>query len=73
MINSNAVDFSERHSKEVISFFWRSVYIPLCSAHSKNEFVFVWQNEEWSFDELLLTGMFVSWHKVVTIDHDKQG
>ena len=26
-INSNAVDFSERHSKEVISFFWRSVYL----------------------------------------------
>ena len=28
MINSDAVDFSERRPEEVISFFWRSVYIP---------------------------------------------
>ena len=27
MINFDAVDFSECHSEEVISFFWRSVYI----------------------------------------------
>ena len=27
MINFDAVDFSERHSEEVIGFFWRSVYI----------------------------------------------
>ena len=27
MINFDAVDFSERHPEEVISFFWRSVYI----------------------------------------------
>ena len=27
MINFDAVDFSERRSEEVISFFWRSVYI----------------------------------------------
>ena len=26
MINFDMVDFSERHSEEVISFFWRSVY-----------------------------------------------
>ena len=26
MINFNAVDLSESNSKEVISFFWRSVY-----------------------------------------------
>ena len=26
MINFDAVDFSERRSEEVISFFWRSVY-----------------------------------------------
>ena len=27
MINFDAVEFSERRSEEVISFFWRSVYI----------------------------------------------
>ena len=27
MINFDAVDFSERRSEEVISFFWRSVYL----------------------------------------------
>ena len=27
MINCDAVDFSERRPEEVISFFWRSVYI----------------------------------------------
>ena len=27
MINFDAVDFSERHPEEVISFFWRSVYM----------------------------------------------
>ena len=27
MINFGAVDFSERRHEEVISFFWRSVYI----------------------------------------------
>ena len=26
MINFDGVDFSECHSEEVISFFWRSVY-----------------------------------------------
>ena len=29
MINFDAVDFSERRSEEVISFFWRSVYAGL--------------------------------------------
>ena len=29
MINFDAVDFSERHPEEVISFFWRSVYIKM--------------------------------------------
>ena len=28
MINFDIVDFSERRPEEVISFFWRSVYIP---------------------------------------------
>ena len=27
MINFDAVDFSEHRSEEVISFFWRSVYL----------------------------------------------
>ena len=27
MIHAGALDFSECHSKEVISFFWRSVYM----------------------------------------------
>ena len=27
MIRVDALDFSEWHSKEVISFFWRSVYL----------------------------------------------
>ena len=27
MINFDAVDFSERRPEEVISFFWRSVYV----------------------------------------------
>ena len=26
MCNFDAIDFSERRSEEVISFFWRSVY-----------------------------------------------
>ena len=30
MINFDAVDFSECRSEEVISFFWRSVYIEFC-------------------------------------------
>ena len=29
MLNFDAMDFSERRSEEVISFFWRSVYFPL--------------------------------------------
>ena len=29
MINFDSVDFSERRPEEVISFFWRSVYIIL--------------------------------------------
>ena len=33
MINSDAVDFSERRPEEVISFFWRSVYIHNSHAH----------------------------------------
>ena len=37
MINFDAVDFSEHRSEEVISFFWRSVYIPL---HQTSEKVF---------------------------------
>ena len=28
MTDFDAVDFSERRSEEVISFFWRSVYLP---------------------------------------------
>ena len=31
MINFDAVDFSECRSEEVISFFWRSVYLQLQS------------------------------------------
>ena len=27
MINFESVDFSEHHPEEVVSFFWRSVYI----------------------------------------------
>ena len=27
MINFDSVDFSGRHPEEVISFFWRSVYV----------------------------------------------
>ena len=27
MIEFDALDFSERHSEEVIGFFWRSVYM----------------------------------------------
>ena len=34
MIHFDAVDFSEWHSNEVISFFWRSVYIELSDVHS---------------------------------------
>ena len=33
MINFDAVDFSERRSEEVISFFWRSVYMYLCRGY----------------------------------------
>ena len=31
MTNIDVVDFSERRPEEVISFFWRSVYIELWS------------------------------------------
>ena len=31
MITFDAVDFSERRPEEVISFFWRSVYMTLIS------------------------------------------
>ena len=32
MINFDAVDFySERHSEEVISLFWRPVYYEICA------------------------------------------
>ena len=30
IINFDSVDFSGRHPEEVISFFWRSVYVMLC-------------------------------------------
>ena len=30
MIHVDALDFSGWHSEEVISFFWRSVYLPQC-------------------------------------------
>ena len=33
MNHFDAVDFSECHSEEVISFFWRSVYMCLCLYH----------------------------------------
>ena len=33
MINSDAVDFSERRYEEVISFFWRSVYVEMNRLH----------------------------------------
>ena len=34
MINFDAVDFSERRPEEVISFFWRSVYMIILSGFS---------------------------------------
>ena len=34
MIHVDALDFSECHSEEVISFFWRSVYISQRQAES---------------------------------------
>ena len=37
MTNFDAVDFSQRCPEEVISFFWRSVYI-----HPKAQFHFFW-------------------------------
>ena len=36
MINFKGVDFSERRSEEVISFFWRSVYFHKFSYWGKN-------------------------------------
>ena len=35
MTNFDAVDFSERRSEEVISFFWRSVYLGLLYSASQ--------------------------------------
>ena len=39
MINFDAVDFSERRSEEVISFFWRSVYINHSKGVRNSEFI----------------------------------
>ena len=38
MINFEAVDFSERRPEEVISFFWRSVYIAYILYNRSNKF-----------------------------------
>ena len=37
MINFDAVNFSERRSEEVISFFWRSVYVMIPFVPLKSE------------------------------------
>ena len=40
MINSDAVDFSERRPEEVISFFWRSVYFHVGKSTNRLEVSF---------------------------------
>ena len=50
MSNFDAVDFSERRSEEVISFFWRSVYIYIYIY----SFIHLWEiivKENWSVAE----------------------
>ena len=42
IINFDAVDFTERRPDEVISFFWRSVYIIYTTIKTKDVCVFVW-------------------------------
>ena len=39
MINFDAVDFSERRSEEVISFFWRSVYFVIYTKTTTSYFI----------------------------------
>ena len=51
MINFDAVDFSERRSKEVISFFWRSVYK---WNHIQNR----WLISRWKFQK---NNLFEAW------------
>ena len=48
MINFDAVDFSERRPEEVISFFWRSVYMLIYNicpiAQPENFWLKIFQN-----------------------------
>ena len=46
MINFDEVDFSERRSEEVISFFWRSVYIG-CIKGVLNKWIVSINNSYW--------------------------
>ena len=40
MVNFDVVDFSERRPEEVISFFWRSVYIVSYFGNERNVYFF---------------------------------
>ena len=47
MNHFDAADFSECHSEEVISFFWRSVYITISVKpdHADDKSALLWQKE----------------------------
>ena len=51
MNHFDAVDFSECHSEEVISLFWRSVYMIINQDGSVNiQYTFAWgDNKSWHF------------------------
>ena len=55
MITFDAADFSERRSEEVISFFWRSVYILDGTQGDPWETQYVWAHHSLFSSGLLFT------------------
>ena len=55
MIHVDALDFSEWHSEEVISFFWRSVYIPIIIHKLTQQTTKLHYVHKFVFDIILLT------------------
>ena len=73
MFNFNVVDFSEHPTEEVISFFWRSVYIDDTEAYVRLE-EFQTSNAKWDFFYFIVSypnGQKNSWfysHQLVYLD-----
>ena len=49
MINFDAMDFRERRPEEVISFFWRSVYVPWF--HERMKLIQEWHKQKKKFHQ----------------------